>query len=653
MTRSTTFGRLLKMAVNGIATYEGTTAALIEQDLGQQIGLSAAAIQRYKAGHLPPEARTIQLLAAAAVQRGHLDAVWLREFLQAAQYRAEDALIEQLCPPTTAPPAAPPVAVTLPAPLPPADPAALRNRSRMLARVRAFWIDGVLEQSLHGAALLELGMVAAPQAVERAWDAVVQQPDRPARALPPETPISEVYDELDHALLILGAPGSGKTTILLELARELLDRAEQDDGHPIPVVFTLSTWHARHGTLAAWLVDELHTRYHVPRPVAQDWIAHDQLLPLLDGLDETAPDQRESCVAAINRYHCEHGMPGVAVCSRSGDYDLLQSRLQLQGAVVLQPLSDEQIARYLDGAGEHLAAVRVALRQDRALRELAETPLLLSIMSLAYQGISLAELDHPETLQQRRQHLFETYIQRMFTRRAPAARYAPAQVRGWLHWLARQMQARAQSVFFLEDLQPDWLGSTRQRGLFAAGVGASVGLLAGSAILFIVGIALLIILLAAHIPPPPPGQFATGLLLLVPLAGLAGYLVLRRPHRATRIGTMLGMGSLLFALVGVPLLLLWDVQERGDPRVWLLALLPVVGIIAGGGVGLLGAALRGLGAQARDLHLPPIRPVERLHWSWERARGALPLGVLCGQGLGVLTFVLFGIDWFMLAHEQQ
>jgi hypothetical protein len=44
----------------------------------------------------------------------------------------------------------------------------------MLARVRAFWIDGVLEQSLHGAALLELGMVTAPQAVERAWDAVVQ-----------------------------------------------------------------------------------------------------------------------------------------------------------------------------------------------------------------------------------------------------------------------------------------------------------------------------------------------------------------------------------------------------------------------------------------------------------------------------------------------
>jgi LuxR family maltose regulon positive regulatory protein len=35
--------------------------------------------------------------------------------------------------------------------------------------------------------------------------------------------------------------------------------AGKRDGHPIPVVFNLSTWHARHGTLAAWQA-RLHTR---------------------------------------------------------------------------------------------------------------------------------------------------------------------------------------------------------------------------------------------------------------------------------------------------------------------------------------------------------------------------------------------------------
>jgi len=34
-----------------------------------------------------------------------------------------------------------------------------RNRSRMLAKVKTFWIKGILEQSLHGAALIELGLI--------------------------------------------------------------------------------------------------------------------------------------------------------------------------------------------------------------------------------------------------------------------------------------------------------------------------------------------------------------------------------------------------------------------------------------------------------------------------------------------------------------
>jgi hypothetical protein len=34
----------------------------------------------------------------------------------------------------------------------------LQNRQRMLAKVRAIWITGVLEKSLHGAALLALGL---------------------------------------------------------------------------------------------------------------------------------------------------------------------------------------------------------------------------------------------------------------------------------------------------------------------------------------------------------------------------------------------------------------------------------------------------------------------------------------------------------------
>ena len=52
---------------------------------------------------------------------------------------------------------------------------------------------------------------------------------RPARPLPAGSRITEVYNDADGELLILGEPSAGKTTLLLELTRDLLDRAELKD----------------------------------------------------------------------------------------------------------------------------------------------------------------------------------------------------------------------------------------------------------------------------------------------------------------------------------------------------------------------------------------------------------------------------------------
>lgn len=95
--RDALFGRLLKAGIGSIAMCEGRTAPVIEEELGRQIGLSAAAIQRYKAGHLPPEPRTVQWLAEAAVRRGFLNREWLHRFLHAARYPSPASLVDQLC----------------------------------------------------------------------------------------------------------------------------------------------------------------------------------------------------------------------------------------------------------------------------------------------------------------------------------------------------------------------------------------------------------------------------------------------------------------------------------------------------------------------------------------------------------------------------
>src|SRR5260370_42024932 len=89
------------------------------------------------------------------------------------------------------------------------------NRQRFLAKVRSFWIEGVLDKSLHGAALIALGLHKQSDALANPWSLVFQQPHQPAHLLPGGTHITQAYDHAGGELLILAEPGSGKTTLLL------------------------------------------------------------------------------------------------------------------------------------------------------------------------------------------------------------------------------------------------------------------------------------------------------------------------------------------------------------------------------------------------------------------------------------------------------
>ncbi len=128
-----------------------------------------------------------------------------------------------------------------------------------------------------------------------------------------------MFDGLGGGLLILGAPGSGKTTALLELARDLLEKAEADERQPIPVVFNLSSRAAGRLPLDEWLIEELHTRYDIPRAIATQWVEGSDILPLLDGLDEVPGQLAANCVEAINAFQGDHGPVRFIVCSRTRD----------------------------------------------------------------------------------------------------------------------------------------------------------------------------------------------------------------------------------------------------------------------------------------------------------------------------------------------
>lgn len=349
------------------------------------------------------------------------------------------------------------------------------NRQALLNKVRNFWIKGVLERSLYNQARIELGLEDRLDALDLIW----VTPEHPRLPLSRGTKIISKFDELGvgaRTLLILGAPGSGKTTTLLELTRDLIDRAEQEIHQPIPVIFNLSSWAGEKQKIADWLVQELKTKYHESfKSLCQTWIEKQQLLLLLDGLDEVRAEQREECVKAINQFSQEHGQTEIVVTSRIQDYENLSSRLQFQGAIFIQPLTPEQIDDYLNQASDRLAGVKLALQTDTAIQELARTPLMLSVMALAYEGLAPAELPQM-SLEERRKHLWDRYIERMFERRRGEQRYPKEKVLHWLKFLAQRMEKEAQTLFLIERIQPSWLTFKDQKWIYRIVVGLTAGI---------------------------------------------------------------------------------------------------------------------------------------------------------------------------------
>jgi hypothetical protein len=353
-----------------------------------------------------------------------------------------------------------------------------RNRSAMIEKVRTIWITGYLRQSLFQETRIILGLNERSDAVARPMDLLVRRPNEDDKPLPSGTGIVDVFDSVDHSLLILGAPGSGKTTLLLELARDLLDRAVVADSHPIPVVFPLSTWTVTRKSLVEWLQDELNLRYDVPCGIASEWITTNQVLPLLDGLDEVRPEHRAACVEAINTFRQSHGFLPLIISSRKSDYESLAEPLRLHGAVLVRPLSRDQVIAYLADLGPAGEPVREALQQDASLWEFLDSPLLLNIVTVAFANKMIAPPQANGTTSERRNHLFGAYVNQALHRRAPDRRYTSDQTIRWLSWMASQMVEHGQTMFYLERLQIDWL-PLGQRQAFRAYWPLAYGLVNG------------------------------------------------------------------------------------------------------------------------------------------------------------------------------
>ncbi len=294
---------------------------------------------------------------------------------------------------------------------PPVEEKDRRNRRQnLLAQVKNE-VDARLEQSLHNAVLINLDKEKQPQQVQRPWDVEVKIGNQKGKPLPSETKIVEVFaqDTIAGKLLILGTTGSGKTTTQLNLAKECIDVAESNVNVPVPVLFNLSSWQDDNQTIAEWLVIELKEKYGIRKDIGEKWIEERQLLPLLDALDELDSTRQEKCVQTLNLFLESVVRPShLVVCSRREEYELCNTKLHLNGAIHLEPLTNVQIQKYLADVGQSELWQYLENNADLLL---AKSPLLLSMMTLVYEDISIEKWQELSSTEAHRQYLFDAYIE--------------------------------------------------------------------------------------------------------------------------------------------------------------------------------------------------------------------------------------------------
>jgi NACHT domain len=468
-------------------------------------------------------------------------------------------------------------------------------------------------------------------------------------------------------LVVLGAPGAGKTLLLVRLVLDLL--GQRESGKAVPVLASLASWNPVKQELHPWLARRLATDYPgltEPGPTSSgapsllmDLLRSRKLFLVLDGLDELPGNLRGVAIAKINGV-LRPG-EGVVLSSRAEQYrqavdpaDGLPVRLRGAAGIELRDLDAAAAELYLreDAAGPRAAArwdrVFAALRAGGPVAQAFRTPLMVGLARTVYNprpGEQVESLPDPAELCDSKRfptakdiesHLFDAFIPAAYR---PGAEHrclwSADKSERWLAYLARHLTRNLGGTtdiawWQLRDATPQPLG-----GLVAGLIsGASIGVAAwlGPRLGIGIGVGLIIGLavgMAVRAKAGPGGSMLGGVASGGAggiLGGFAGGLLSGNGPTAGLVGGAgLGIGvGPVSGLVGAFVGCLAGGLALGATASHATGL--AAGLLDG-----LGAALAaGLCAELAGRH-EPARGLRGLHWT----PAGLAIGIAGGLGVGI------------------
>jgi len=189
-------------------------------------------------------------------------------------------------------------------------------------------------------------------------------------------------------LVLLGGAGAGKTTLATRLVLDWHNFPELSGQVPVPV--RVDTWNPGRSGFKDWFCDQLTSCYAQDPAHSSALAASYQVVPVLDGFDELAPDLRRLALEQLTGI----GTRPLVLVSRTEEYRAAVQAygrpLQAAAGIVLQDLSptEDAVAAYLhQGWDEVLARLRAAPHDQQVvnLNEALSTPMLIRLARESYQ----------------------------------------------------------------------------------------------------------------------------------------------------------------------------------------------------------------------------------------------------------------------------
>lgn len=214
-------------------------------------------------------------------------------------------------------------------------------------------------------------------------------------------PILEILADVDlDRLVVLGDPGSGKSSLLQYLLLEWADGPTADLAvRPLPLFLELRQYvrlrsEGQVRDFLDFFAEGSTAPWHFDRGQLEAWLQQRPSILLVDGLDEVFdPVQRDEIATAVQRFADTYGPARLIVTSRHLGYKHQPWRDADFRHFMLQELDPPQIDEFLarwhrqayadrgDGEQKRQGLAR-AIADSHAIRELAGNPLLLTMMAI-------------------------------------------------------------------------------------------------------------------------------------------------------------------------------------------------------------------------------------------------------------------------------